>query len=83
MREDDVVGLGQLLKVIGALQQHGVMVELLIPDLHHVQDDLGVLRVVLVPAVVQGFAGSGQGHGRDQLNRRSPPTPRWKASARW
>ena len=58
---DDVVRLGQLLKVIRAAEQR-VVVELLVPDLHHVQDDLRVLRVVLVPAVVQGLTGACQRH---------------------
>ena len=61
------MGLRQFLNVIGPLHQR-VMVELFIPDLHHVQDDLGVLRIVLIPAVVQGFACSRQRDGRDQLN---------------
>ena len=51
---DDVVRFGQFLKIICAAE-HGVMVELLVPDLHHMQDDLRVFRIVLVPAVVQGF----------------------------
>lgn len=42
------------------------MKELLRTDLEHVQDDLGILRVVLVPAIVQGLARSGQSDGRDE-----------------
>ena len=37
------------------------------PDLQHVKNDLRVLRVVLVPAVVQGFAGPGQSHRGNKL----------------
>jgi hypothetical protein len=61
-----VVGFGQLLKVIGA-RQEGVMIKLLVPDLHHVQDHLRVLGIVLVPAIVQSLPGSGEGHGGHQL----------------
>ena len=28
------------------------------------QDDLGILRIVLVPAVVEGLAGAGERHAR-------------------
>lgn len=49
---------GQLLKVIGPAQ-HRIVIELRIPDLHHVQNDLRILWVMLVPTVVQGFPGAG------------------------
>ena len=35
-------------------------------DLHHVQHDLRVLRIVLVPAVVQGLSGARERERRDQ-----------------
>ncbi len=58
---NDVVCLGQLLKIVGPAE-HWVVIDLLIPDLHHVHDNLRILRVILVPTVVQGFAGAGQRH---------------------
>ena len=48
---------GQLLKIIRATQ-HWIVVELLVPDLHHEQDDLRFLWVIFVPTVVQSFAGT-------------------------
>jgi hypothetical protein len=39
------MGFGQLLNVIRAMHQW-VMIKLLVPDLHHMQDDLGILGVV-------------------------------------
>ena len=58
---------GQFLKIVRAAE-HGVVVELLIPNLHHMQDDLRILWVVFVPAVVQGLAGTGQCDRRHQLH---------------
>lgn len=52
---DDIVGFGQLLDVVCAAYQR-VVVILLVPDLHHVQDLLRVLWVILIPAVVKGLA---------------------------
>ena len=43
------------------------MVELLGTDPEHVQDHLGVLRVVLVPTVVQRLPRPGETDRRDQL----------------
>ena len=37
-----------------------VVVKLRVPDLHHVQNNLGTLGIILVPAVMKGFAGAGQ-----------------------
>lgn len=45
-----------------------VMVGLRGADPQRVQNDLGILGIVLVPAVVQGFARAGQGHRRNQAN---------------
>ena len=56
---DNVVRPEQLLRIIRATQ-HRIVVELLVPDLHHVQDDLRILWVIFLPTVVQGFAGTGQ-----------------------
>ena len=46
--------LGELVNVVRTLYQ-SVMVKLLVPDLHQMQEDLRVLRVVLPPAVVESF----------------------------
>jgi hypothetical protein len=62
---DHLVGHRQLLDVVDPVRQR-VVVGLGRPDPQHVQDDLGVLGVVLVPAVVQGLAGAGQGNRRDR-----------------
>jgi hypothetical protein len=43
------------------------MIKLLVPDLHHMQDHLRVLRIFFVSAVVEGLPGSGEGHGGHQL----------------
>ena len=64
---DGVVGLGQFLHVVDAGGER-VIVDLRGADADHVQHDLGVLRVVLVPTVVQGLAGAGEPHGRDQAH---------------
>src|SRR6056297_312704 len=60
------MGLRQFLYVGGPHHQR-IVKELHGAYLQHVQDDLGVLRVVLVPAVVQGLSRPGQTDGRDQL----------------
>ena len=49
---NDLVGFGELLDVRGPGHER-IMEELYGPDLHHVQNDLGVLGIILVPAVVQ------------------------------
>jgi hypothetical protein len=36
-------------------------------DLQHAQNDLGILRIILVPAVVQRLPRSGERDGRDEL----------------
>ncbi len=63
---NDLVGFGELLDVRGPGHER-IMEELYGPDLHHVQDDLGVLGIILVLAVVQSLARSGQANGRDKL----------------
>lgn len=63
---NDLVGLRQFLD-IGCSGHQWVVVELHGPDLQHMQNDLGVLGIVLVPAIVQGLSRPGQAHGRDQL----------------
>ncbi len=55
----DIVCLGQLLKIIRTALQW-IVVELHGPDLHHVQEDLRILGIILVLTVVQSFAGAGQ-----------------------
>lgn len=67
---DDLMRLRQLLNV-GDPDDQGIMKELHGAVLQHVQDDLGVLRVVLVPAVVQGLARSSQADRRDELQLES------------
>ena len=64
---DGVVRLGQFLHVVDAGGEW-IVVHLRGADADHVQHDLGVLRVVLVPAVMQGLAGAGERHGRDQAH---------------
>ena len=54
---DDLVGLRQLLDVVNAGPER-VAVGLRSADPEHVQDDLGILRIVLVPAVVQRLSGA-------------------------
>lgn len=63
---DDIVGLRQLLNVVRPLDQR-IVVELFGADPEHVQDDLRVLRIVLVPAIVQRFPGPGETDRRDEL----------------
>lgn len=63
---DDLVGPGGLLNVGGAGHQW-VVKELHRSDLQHVQDDLGVLWIALVPAVMQGLVRPGQSGGKDGL----------------
>ena len=63
---DDLVGLRKLLDVVHAGEQR-IVENLDGADLKHVQDHLRVLRVVLVPAVVQGLPRSRQGDRRHQL----------------
>ncbi|PZX12363.1 hypothetical protein LX81_03621 [Palleronia aestuarii] len=58
--------LRQLLNVHRSDRQ-GIMKELDGADLQHVQDDLGVLRIILVPTVVQGLASSGETDRGDKL----------------
>jgi hypothetical protein len=62
---DRLVRPRQLLKIDETVRQ-GIMVVLHGADLEHVQDDLGVLRVVLVPAVGERLARPGEGERRDQ-----------------
>lgn len=59
------MGLGELLEVVEPGGQL-ILVVLGQADPKHVQDHLGVLGVVLVPAVVQGLPGPGQRHRGDQ-----------------
>ena len=59
------MGLEQLLEVIDPGCQR-IDVALGGSDPEHMQDDLRVLGIVLVPAVVQGLPGAGERHGRDQ-----------------
>lgn len=63
---DDLVRLRQLLDV-GNPDDQRIVNELHGTDLQHVQDDLGVLRIVLVPAIVQSFPRSGEADRRDEL----------------
>ncbi len=63
---DGIMGLRQLLNVIRA-SRHRVLKDLHRADLQHVQDNLCILRIILVPAVVQRFAGPCEGHRRHQL----------------
>ena len=66
------MGLRQFLDVVRALNQR-VVVELIRPDGEHVQDDLRVLRIVLVPSVVQRLPRPGQADRRDQFRLEAGP----------
>jgi hypothetical protein len=59
------MGHRQFLDVVDPVSQR-VVIGLGGADPQHVQDDLGVLGIVLVPAVVQGLARAGQGNRGDQ-----------------
>ena len=60
------MGLGQFLDV-GDVGNQRIVIELDRADLEHMQDDLRILGIVLVPAVMQRLAGAGQRDRRDQL----------------
>ena len=60
-----LMGHRQLLNVVDPVLQR-VVVGLSCPDPQHVQDDLGVLGIILVPAVVQRLPGPSQSHRGDQ-----------------
>ena len=62
----DIMGFGQFLNIVRA-GTHRILEDLHRTDLSHMQDDLGVLRIVLVPAVVQRLACPSQGNGGHQL----------------
>ena len=59
---DGVVGLGQLLDIVGARDQR-IIVALNQTNPEHVQDDLRVLGIVLVPPIVERFTGASERHG--------------------
>lgn len=50
-----IMGSRQLLNVVGSAQE-GIVVKLRVPGLHHMQDDLGIFGVVLIPTVMEGFS---------------------------
>ena len=56
---DRLVGFGDLLQVVDPGRER-VEVALRGSDPEHVKDDLGVPRIVLVPAIVECFSGAGQ-----------------------
>jgi hypothetical protein len=56
------MGVRQLLQVVDPRRQ-GIDIALGRPDPEHVQDDLRVLGIVLVPAVVQSLPRPGERHG--------------------
>ena len=60
-----LMGLGQFLPVVDAVQQW-IIVALGGADAQHVKYNLGVFGVILVPAVMQGLAGPGQGDGGNE-----------------
>src|SRR4051794_39933957 len=62
---DHLMGLRDLLDVVEAGRER-VMVVLRGPDPEHVQGDLRVLGIVLVPAVVERLAGASERQGGDQ-----------------
>jgi hypothetical protein len=60
------MGLGQFLNLVRAVHQW-VVIELLGADGHHMQNNLGILRVIFVPGIVQRFSGASQRDRRDQF----------------
>ena len=56
---DDLVGLRELLDVVNAGAER-IAVDLSGTNLEHVQDDLRIFGIVLVPAVVQRFTRSSE-----------------------
>ena len=64
---DRFVRLREFLDVVDAGRKR-VMIALRGPYGEHVQDDMGVLRVVLVPAIVERLPGSGERQGRDEAD---------------
>ena len=67
---DRFMGLRQLLQIVDAGPQR-VVVDARRADPEHVQDHLGVLGIVLVPAVVQRLASAGE--SQHEINRASNP----------
>jgi hypothetical protein len=65
-QRDLAVGLGQLLDVVDPMGQR-VVIGLGQPGLKHVEDDLGVLRIVLIPGIEHGLPRPGGRHGGDEL----------------
>ena len=63
---DDLMRLRQLLEVVDPRVER-IQKCLRGADLEHVQDDLGVFRIVLVPAVVQRLSRAGERDGRHEL----------------
>ena len=55
-----IMGFRQFLNVVRA-SDHRVLEDLHGANLEHMQDDLGVLRIIFVPAIVQGLSGAGEG----------------------
>jgi hypothetical protein len=58
---DRVMGLRQLLDVVDPVGER-IVVALADAEPQHMKDDLGVLRVVLVPAIVKRLAGARECH---------------------
>ncbi len=67
---DNLVRLRQLLNVVDTGHE-GIGVGLRGADPQHVQDHLRVLRIILVPTVVQRFSGPSQGNRGDEAQRES------------
>jgi len=61
----DLVRLGKLLQVIDSCSKW-ILVDHRRTDTEHVQDDLRVLRIVLIPTVVQRLSGARQRHTGDE-----------------
>ena len=54
------------------LRREGIGVGLRCADTQHVQDHLHVVRIILVPTVVQRFSGPSQGNRGDEAQRGNP-----------
>jgi hypothetical protein len=55
------MGLRQLMDIINPCLER-IVIHLRRTDADHVQDDLGITRIVLVPAIVQRFPRPGEYH---------------------
>ena len=67
--------------IVGGPGHQWIVNELNRVDLQHVEDDLGVLRIVLIPAVVQASCICARPTEDTSFNS-NPACPRWCAKTR-